>query len=230
MCPRGSRRRALQPVQTLGAPAETMIAAPSSAGGIMNSRALLCGNDAFQLSTGSTLRITGFRGRREGLLSGPILTCTGRAIWTTELECESLPTSEHGVADAVDFFATELGAGSVVVLIGDRYGFSLNARDGRVIGRIETLFTGKESLDVFFAQPSPDGTMLLVASTRRIGVFEASGEVLADTVMPGLMSSCGWRDERTVEYQLTELEALEPQIISGTITVGAKLAGSGRES
>jgi hypothetical protein len=183
----------------------------------MSAQGLLDGRSELALSTGSRLTIETFSSRREGLPSGPTLRSIGKANWRTELEGEGLPTSPHATHDAVDFFTTELDDGKVILLVGDRFAFSLSASDGRVIGRATTHFTGRESLDVFFAAPSPDATRFVIASTKRISIFASSGEVLADEEISGLITVCSWVSPTTVAYESRNLDGLEMSLQSGIL-------------
>ena len=181
----------------------------------MSATGLLNGHCELELFPGSKLTIESFRSRRDGLPSGPTLRSKGTAMWTTELEGEGLPTSPHLTQDAVDFFAAELGGGSVIVVAADRFAFALRTSDGKVISRVATRFTGRNSLDsFFFASPSSDEKRFVIASTKRITVFASSGKVLADEDVPGLVTACSWVSPSSVAYEWQDLDREETTLES----------------
>lgn len=177
---------------------------------------LINGAHSFDTPDGSRYSVETYARSRNELPSALRLKSSGNFNWTTELDCEGLPTSPHATNDAVDIFL-EAWSRELIIVVGDRHGYAIRIADGTILGCAPATFTGRDSLDFFFASASPDSSNFAVASTSSVAIFAPSGRVLAAEAPGGLVVSCSWSSPSELSYTEQDANALSPVYQTRTI-------------
>lgn len=181
---------------------------------------LINGQLSFDTPAGARLCVETYARYRNELPSGLHLKSSGNFNWTTELDCEGLPTSPHATHNVVDIFL-KAWSNELIVVVGDRHAYAIRSTDGAILGCAPATFTGRDSLDFFFASASPNSSQFAVASTSSVAIFGLSGRPLVVEAPGGLVVSCSWSSPSELTYTEQDANALSPVYRTRTLRCDA---------